>query len=164
MYNISKLKKLSLDYSSINDNDIKLLLLKGKNICDLDISYCENLTDDCMESIAALTNLQTLNLSCCCKITGKGIAFLSSHNNLLFLNLSDFCNTNNSLIHVAKIANLKKLDISFCDLDFNNIKYLINNKKLHTLYISSDYEIDIKKTYLKNVNIIIGSFNSHIYV
>jgi hypothetical protein len=81
-----------------------------------------------MKYIAYLPNLQNLNLSFSCRITEKGISHLSNHTNLVILNLS----------------NLQELDICGNDLNINNIKYLINNKKLHTLHISFRYE-SIKK-------------------
>jgi hypothetical protein len=142
---IPKLRKLNLSDTNIIDDNIKCLLLKGKNIYDLNISHCNNLTDDFMYFIASFPNLQNLNLSYSCKITEKGISHLSNNNNLLNLNLSNFCSANNSLIHISKIKNLERLDITNLLLDFNNIKYLINNKKLNTLYISAEYENDIKK-------------------
>jgi hypothetical protein len=142
--NITKLKKLNLHNTNISDEDIKLLIPKGKNIIDLDISNCNKLTDKCMNFITAFTNLQILNLSFSCRITEKGILHLSNYNSLLNLNLSSFCDANNSLIHIGKISNLETLNILNNELNINNIKYLINNKKLHTLYIPCNYEKQIK--------------------
>jgi hypothetical protein len=152
--NLTKLQKLHLKYSNITNDNIRLLL-KGKNIYDLNIYHSKNLTNDFMYFIPSLTNLQNLNLSYCCNITEKGISYLSYCTNLVNLNLSDFCKTNDSLIHISCFKNLEKLDISNNELDFDNIKYLINNKKLNTLYISPKYEEDIKQSSIfKTINII----------
>jgi hypothetical protein len=153
--NISKLKKLNLEKTNITDDNIKLLLLKKNNISDLNISDCKYLTDECMSYIKYFPSLQKLDLSYSCNITEKGISCLIGNNSLISLNLSEFCDSNNSLIHISKITNLEKLNISDNDLYFRNIKYLVNNKKLHTLYISSDYQKNIKESSIfKNINII----------
>jgi hypothetical protein len=152
--NITKLTKLNLEHSNINDNHIQLLL-KAKNICDLNISHCKNLTGDCMKYIADLKNLQNLNLSYCCGIRrGDALQCLEKLHNLISLNLSHFCGANDGLVYISKINNLEKLDITKNKLNINNIKYLKNNKKLDIFYITTENINDIiNVTDLKIINI-----------
>jgi hypothetical protein len=141
---VTKLKKLNLEFTNIRDHDIKLL--KGKNMCDLNISHCKNLTCDCMKYIACFSNLQNLNLSYCCGIgRGRGnvLQCLEKLNNLRSLILSNFCGANDGLVYISKINNLEKLDITKNKLNVNNIKYLKNNKKLDILYITTENRNDI---------------------
>jgi hypothetical protein len=155
---IPKLRNFNLSGTNVSDDNLKLLL-KGKNIYDLNISYCNNLTDDFMSYITSFPNLEILNLSYSCKITEKGISYLEKTNNLKNLNLSKFCDANNSLVHISKIINLEKLDINGNRLHIDNIKYLTNNKKLNTLYIAQNNEEYIKQIpYFDTVDIIYKSY------
>jgi hypothetical protein len=161
--NISNLKKLNLAKTNVTDDHIKLLLLKrNNNISDLNISDCRYLTDTCMSYITSFPNLQNLNLSYSCFITERGISYLSGNNSLISLNLSDFCYAKNSLVHIAKIKNLEKLDISYNSL--NNIEYLTNNKKLETLCIDSYYEKYIREIKSFDTINIIYKYGIHVHI
>jgi Leucine-rich repeat (LRR) protein len=137
------LKKLNLYNSNVTDDNIKFLLDQkcSSTISDLNIGRCSILTNNCMIYIAGFRNLERLNLSYCCDIIENGIEYLSSHKKLSYLNLSNCCNANNNLVHVAKLINLKELDISKNYIHINNIMHLAHHKQLNKLHIDDNIDL-----------------------
>jgi len=81
----------------------------------LQLSQCERLTDEGLEWIGQLTNLQRLSLYCCHQLTDRGIQHLSKLTNLVQLDLSDVSRlTNHGLQYLSSLSQLEQLDLGRC--------------------------------------------------
>ena len=76
-----------IDTVYIIDSSVSSISSQFADLQQLDLSYCNNITDTGVQSLSVLTGLQRLELSCCENITDTGVQSLSVLTGLQQLNL-----------------------------------------------------------------------------
>lgn len=95
----------------------------------LDLSWCQELSDSDLERLSSLTSLQQLNLKACHKLTDAGLEYIAKLP-LQQLNLSRTSLTPNCFKYLSRLHKLKQLDLSDCP-------YLERNATLTAFLVSS---------------------------
>lgn len=137
--------------NGITNLSMNLLSLKS-----LEISDCENISNNIMDAIIKFTNLKKLKLISCERITRLsipnsvsylslkgcvgiptyGLRDLSRHTKLCVLDLSFTQINDDALKSIEKLTLLKKLNLSFCKNITNKGLQFISNLRLNELNIS----------------------------
>lgn len=116
------------------------------NLQTLDLSGCDELTDQALGSISCLANLRHLNLHMCSSITGKGFkAALQPLSNIESINLTDTqVVSRDSIAALSKLSGtLKSLSLGHCEVNPSVLKQLAELEELTELDLS-----DCQSTYL----------------
>lgn len=125
--NFDKIIYLNL-FDCVNISDYGMSSIwKLQNLCHLNISGCEGISDISLAFISrTMENSLSELLLAGNNITDKGLQFISKLSKLTLLNLSN-CHkiTDTGLDHIAKLPNLIDLDLYFC--------YRITNKGLNLI-------------------------------
>jgi F-box/leucine-rich repeat protein 2/20 len=110
------------------------------NLEDLDVSYCDSITDAGINMIANMNNLQTINLNYCDRITEVSVRHLHKCNSLHCVSLSIYSSINDALLSGLAKANhsLSVIELWKCDdvTDAGIATLASNCPNLQTLFIS----------------------------
>ena len=156
------LTKIFNSKNSKNNYNSLSIISQFKNICKLDLSKSQELTDSHLEH---LNGLKMLDLSCCQNITNEGLKYLT---NVETLNLSRcqgisddglkyLSNTKSLNLSYCKhikgngirsLTNINILDISHIYCEWNPLDNISLPSKLNILYIDSRRSNELD--YLKN--------------
>jgi len=110
--------------------------------CRSIVSYWATITDDELETIGKLRNLEILKLSDpftgrSSEITDEGLRHLRHLNQLRNLSLANTRITNNGLIHLRNLRRLEEIDISQTKIGSEGIFHLLDLATLKTLDLSN---------------------------
>ena len=128
-----------LDFSNFPTSKITDTFLEDVfSSCDklkilaLNLAWCDQITDDGLQHISKLQNLQSLKLNGCYKITDTGLEHISNLEKLQTLNLYRCDNvTDKGLQHISKLQNLQSLKLIWCDkITDTGLKHISNLKNL----------------------------------
>jgi len=107
---MAQLTSLSVEDAQITDSGLEVLN-KLPHIEDLSVFRCYNISDDCFQSIAALSNLRQLAMRDT-PIFGAGLAQLkASAHSLKKLDLAETQANDEAMLHVASLQNIEWLDL-----------------------------------------------------
>ncbi|MCE2680486.1 MAG: hypothetical protein LW629_08595 [Burkholderiales bacterium] len=128
---------LDLRESELFEEDILTLMAQRfPGLTSLNLSGCDEITDQGLKDIAGFERLTVLDLSNCTDITDQGLAELPRLNFLNVLNLSG-CDriTDTGLAHLARLDALVSLDLSGC-FDLTDIGLLSLNRLQNLKYLN----------------------------
>lgn len=137
-------KKLDLKHlKDLTDEQLTSLIKAYPNLQVLNLSFCKQISDEGLASLAQLQNLQTLNLSMCNKITDQGLAYLAQLKNLQILNLAACTQiTDQGLVSLTQLQKLKTLGLSGCyRIKDQGLKSLEQLQNLQTLTLTGCIQI-----------------------
>jgi hypothetical protein len=101
----------------------------------LDLNSCDNVSDDGIEHIAALTNLRELQLADT-KVTDAGLRYLKALTQLQTLTLSSTQVTDAGLEHLARLTALRELDLNHTKITGAGLRHLKALTQLQKLGLS----------------------------
>ena len=132
----------SLGLRGITDDRLEHLKALS-NLQSLNLSFCNKITDVGLEHLKALSNLQSLNLKACERITDDGLKHLKALPSLQSLDLSRCERISDvGLEHLKALSSLQSLGLSSCkrisDVALEHLKALVN---LQSLKLNACYEI-----------------------
>ncbi|KAK8595165.1 hypothetical protein V6N13_016069 [Hibiscus sabdariffa] len=144
---------LSVDLSGSDITDPGLIYLKNcMNLQDLNLNYCDRISDRGLKNISGLTKLKSLTFRRNSAITAQGMIALSGLVNLLKLDLEKCPGIHGGLIHIKGMTKLESLSIKWCncitDADMKPLSGLTN---LKSLQVSCSKVTDFGITYLKGL-------------
>lgn len=109
---ITSLNISRCDIIKAGDESAYYYLLKLNNLISLNMSGCDNISDEGLEVLSTITTLTELNLSNCTSISNIGLLYLLSLTNLSILNLSNSYGIT-SVSSLSTLSNLTSLDLMF---------------------------------------------------
>ncbi|KAJ8673228.1 hypothetical protein QAD02_004490 [Eretmocerus hayati] len=123
--NLKNLTYLNLRESTLDDNQLSLIIDNCKKLIVLDISYIDELTDVSLRNTTSLPHLECLGVGFNQDFTDAGFVILSG--NLKMLDVSHTNISNNAILMILrKMQSLKQLDLSFLeDLDMSFVESAI---------------------------------------
>ena len=130
------LYKLDLSNCDQITNDSLACFSHFQQLQEVNLEWCINISDEGLSFISNLPQLQKLNLDGCWDITDKGLACCSNMHKLKELNLSG-CGqvTGNGLDYLSNLAELSLLDLSWCKITDEDMPYLCGLTQLQELYL-----------------------------
>jgi Leucine-rich repeat (LRR) protein len=105
----SKLRKLDLAYTHINDRALEPLQ-KLRQLTDLDLTFAEHITDAGLAHLRSISSLERLNLEGT-RISDSGMSSLAALSNLVSLNLRSTLITDGAVEQLEILARLEELSI-----------------------------------------------------
>jgi Leucine-rich repeat (LRR) protein len=87
-----------------------------ERIDHLNLSYCHQLNDEELKSIAHLKKLTKLNVSHCDKLTGIGMSYIGTLTNLKTLCLNHCTKVSLGFYFLQPLSHLTRLEVSFCEI------------------------------------------------
>jgi len=133
-YNIFNNSTQYIKFSKKCDNPLPFAK-RFTHLDQLDLSWCNNITDTGISHLSTLINLKKLNLRQCSNITDTGISHLSTLINLNQLDLVG-CNriTDTGISHLSNLTNLNQLDLLGCyritDIGISHLSTMIKLNQL----------------------------------
>ncbi len=132
---LSQLKKLELKTSAIDFRNLQILLAACPNLEYLDISECQNIKEEQTESLKTLPLLTYLDISYSSLSNRCLIQLLKESYFLKTLEASNY-DFEEKLIGLPPFNSLELLNLNDCDLDSENLYYLIKSaSSLKELYL-----------------------------
>mmetsp|Transcript_8200 Transcript_8200/g.9097 ORF Transcript_8200/g.9097 Transcript_8200/m.9097 type:complete len:229 (-) Transcript_8200:75-761(-) len=100
----------------IDHSWLSLLIRNDEPIAQLHFKQCQKINDACIEMLVSRvgTSLRALNLSKCTGVTSVGFTQLTNLPNLLTLNLSASTISNDCLMELTALSNLRDLNVKGC--------------------------------------------------
>ncbi len=118
---------------------------------ELNLSYCYQLTDEELKSIAYLKNLTKLNLSHCDKLTGIGLSYIGSLTKLKALCLNHCTKVSLGFYFLQPLNQLTRLELSFCEIQDPVMPFITNKTSLKHLNLMCNRLTDEGCAALRNL-------------
>ena len=122
---------MELSRNNATDEDLKKFCEDNPDLEELDLGYCNNITDEGLKHLKGMKKLKKLDLWGC-KITDEGLSYLEGLQSLEFLSLWGCKNiTDEGLKHLEDME-LKELYLYGCNnITSEGLKYINNNTKIY---------------------------------
>ena len=102
----------------------------------LELTRCEQLTDDALARITVCASLQLLDLSYCTGLTDGALAHVATLRSLQILSIESCARlTDNALSHLPALPQLHSLSVSFCAFTDYGLQYLTHCAPLEFLQL-----------------------------
>lgn len=129
---LSQLVDLNLYESRVGDAQVAEIR-NLQQLQSLNLGFCEQLTDQSLDTISELVNLRVLNLGFCRRMTDTGLLKLSRLTKLETLNLSITAFSNKSVAALDSMKSLRVLDIDNTRVDDEGIEKIARHKTLWSI-------------------------------
>ena len=108
----------------------------------LELTRCEQLTDDALARITVCASLQLLDLSYCSSLTDAALVHVATLRSLQILSIESCARlTDNALSHLPALPQLHSLSLSFCSFTDYGLQYLTHCTSLEFLQLCYTQQI-----------------------
>jgi hypothetical protein len=100
----------------VTDVGLASVVASASGLMDLDLAWCQRLTDAGLAALDGLTQLERLDVGGCTRLTDAALARIGTYKNLLSLSLESAARiTDNGLAHLDGLSRLTHLDLDLCE-------------------------------------------------